>query len=326
MRERWSIFVAASLLQCVAWASDSVPDEAEQGVPTPWFTGPLIAPTGTAIPYGHFEIEPYIYYTVNTGTYDRHWNAHSDTNFYSFNPLIYATFGLTPWMDIYTIPEFFWNRTKNQGFAGFGDLPLGFDFQVYPADASSFPGIKFSVTEQFPTGKYQRLNPHKLETDAIGSGSFETSLGLELYRIYHLAGIHYMTLTFLLQYTINSAVEVHGFNTYGGGHGTHGCVIPGEQLQGIFSFEVNFTQNWGFAMDTVYTHQSRTIFFGHRGRDASGNPATVGKHSSEQLNFAPAIEYSFSEKMGLIAGVYLSAAGRNSTRFRSGVIAFDYYY
>lgn len=327
VKRKYLLFAAACSAQSAVWAVESYVSETPAGkLQTPWFTGSLIALNGTAVPYGHFEIEPYLIYAVRTGEYERHWNAHSQDNFYSMSSQTLAFFGLTPWMDIQIVPQFFWNRTKNQGSVGIGDLPLGFDFQVYPADAGWFPGIKFSVIETFPTGKYQYLDPHKLGTDSMGTGSFQTQLAVVLYRIYHLAAAHYMSMTISGQYTINTPVEVHGFNTYGGGHGTHGCVLPGNQLQGIFSFEVNFTHNWAFAMDTVYTHLDRSIFFGHRGKDRTGGPATVGDHSSEQLSFAPAIEYNFSESMGLIAGVWLTAAGRNSEQFRTAMIAFDYNY
>jgi hypothetical protein len=323
MIKQWAILAIASSLNLTAWADEAILPQ--QQTPA-WFTGSLIAPTGTAIPYGDFEIEPYIYYTVNTGAYNQHWNAHSFTNFYSFSSVLEGTFGLTPWMDVFIFPALFWNRTENQGSEGFGDLPLGFDFQLYSDQASWFPGIKLSISENFPTGKYQHLNPSKLGADAIGYGTFGTSLGLVLYHEYQLSGIHYITLTCSAQYTLNTPVKVHSFNTYGGGYGTRGTIHPGNLLEGVVSFEVNFTKNWAFALDTVYVHKCKTGFSGYKGVDRLGNPAIIGSPASEQLSFAPAIEYNFSESLGLIAGTWLSAAGRNSTQFRSAVGAFYYYY
>ena len=120
--------------------------------------------------------------------------------------------------------------------------------------------------------------------------------------------------------------EVHGFNTYGGGYGTKGRVLPGNIAQGIFSFELTLTQNWALAMDTVYTHTDRTQFFGTLGTTSTGAPATVGTPSQEQLSFSPAIEYNFSANFGIIIGAWVSAIGRNSEVFRSGVINVDYTY
>ena len=161
--------------------------------PTPWLTGPLIAPSGTAIPYGHFEIEPYLYFTTNTGTYNSHWKSVSaEQNFFSFNPQFFFYFGLTPWMDINIIPQFFYNTTANQNSVNFGDLIVALDFQLLdPAYTPYFPGIKFTIRETFPTGPYQKLNPKKLLTDQTGAGTFGTNFNLVFYEVYHLGGHHF---------------------------------------------------------------------------------------------------------------------------------------
>lgn len=81
------------------------------GLTTPWLTGPLIAPNGTVIPYGQWNIQSLVFVTTYTGTYSSHWNSVSaPQNFYSVNPQLNAFFGLTSWCDINLIPQFFWNR------------------------------------------------------------------------------------------------------------------------------------------------------------------------------------------------------------------------
>jgi hypothetical protein len=119
---------------------------------------------------------------------------------------------------------------------------------------------------------------------------------------------------------------VHGFNTYGGGFGTQGRVLPGNILQAIVSFEFTLSQNWVFAIDNVYTHTNATHFYGVLGTTAEGVSASVGGPSSEQFSFAPAIEYNFSANLGIAAGCWFTAWGRNSTEFRSGVVNIDYTY
>jgi hypothetical protein len=116
---------------------------------------------------------------------------------------------------------------------------------------------------------------------------------------------------------------VKGFNAYGGGYQTQGTVYPGWNYQGIVSFEFTLNQNWVLTLDNVYTHINKNRFSGNPGVTASGNPATVGDPSSEQLSFAPAIEYNFSSNIGIIAGAWVTATGRNSTEFRSAVIELD---
>ncbi|MBP9840893.1 MAG: hypothetical protein KBC64_00530 [Simkaniaceae bacterium] len=306
------------LLSCLLYADET---------PTPWLTGPLIAPIGAVVPYGSFEIQPYIYCTTNTGIYNAHWQTASTSNFFSLNPQVLCFFGLTPWMDINLVPQFFYNTTSNQKSVHFGDLAIALDFQLLdPSATPYFPGIKLTIKEMFPTGSFQRLNPDKLLTDQTGAGAYSTTFNLVLYKVYPLKGNHFLSTTYSAAYTVNPPVHVHGFNTYGGGYGTNGKALPGNNFQGIVSFELTLTQNWVLALDNVYTHVNATQFYGNLGTSSSGTPASMGLPSSEQISFAPAIEYNFNSHLGIIVGCWISAWGRNSPVFRSGVIALDYTY
>lgn len=322
-----------------------MPAQPPEPSPTgPWLTGPLIIPVPAVIPYGDFEIQSYLYFTTNTGTYNSNWDSVSAPhNFFSFNPQFQCFFGLTPWCDIVFIPQFAYNTIDGQHSTHFGDLPIGLDFQLLdPSATPYFPGIKFTIKETFPTGNFQRLNPHKLMADQTGAGTFASTFNVVLYKVYHICDRHWLSTTYSAAYTINSPVNVHGFNTYGGGFGTKGKVMPGNSFQGIVSFEYTLTQNWVLALDNIYTHTDATQFCGNPGSNAPdsgvGVPssgtgvsvsvpvATIGTPSSEQVSFAPAIEYNFSSHFGIIAGCWFTAWGRNSTEFRSAVINFDYTY
>ncbi len=293
----------------------------------PWLTGSLIAPRGVAVPFKDFEIDSYVYFFTFSGSYNDHWKESSYPNFYSLNPQWLCYFGLTPWMDITVVPQFFYNTTEGQSFCGFGDFSAGLDFQLYPDDAKFwFPGIKFSVIEIFPTGKFDHLSANKLETDITGAGSFATLLSLILYKAYHISGTHFFSLNLSGQYSISSPVNVHGLNVYGGGEGTDGKVIPGNILTGICSFEYSLNRNWALALDTVWIHVDEFQFFGDPGLTDSGEPATVDGPSSEQLSFAPAFEYNFSENLGIIAGCWFTVLGRNIDVFQSATMNLYYYY
>ncbi len=298
------------------------------GPPAPWLTGTLIAPTGTVVGYGSFNIETYIYFTTNVGAYNKDWETVSaEENFYSLNPQIIAYFGLTPWCDINLIPQCFYNTKSNQHSFHFGDFTVGLDFQLLDAGYTPyFPGIKFAIREIFPTGHFERLNPTKLLTDQTGAGAFATQFDLQIYKEYHIYCDHWLSLNMGAQYTVNTPVHVHGFNSYGGGFGADGRALPGNILQLFASFEYSLTKNWALAIDNVYLHTEATQFCGFPGFSSPGVLATVGEPSSEQLSFAPAIEYNFSSDFGIIAGCWFTALGRNSTEFRSAVIEFDYTY
>ncbi len=295
--------------------------------PEPWLTGPLIAPIGTVVPYGHLDIESYVYCMADTGMYDSHGHGHArQHNFYSLNPQILCFFGLTPWMDINVVPSFFYNYCNGEHSWEFGDLSVALDFQCLdPNTTKYFPGIKLTVEETFPTGNYQKLNPSKFATDVGGQGAFATAFGIVFYKLYPL-GKHWLSTTYNAVYTITNSIHVTGYNVYGGGAGTRGTVSPGNSFQAIVSFEFSLNQNWALALDNVYLYTDQISFRGKKGLTSFGEKAPMGSPSSEQLSFAPAIEYNFSQSLGICAGYWFSLWGRNSSRFGSGVINVDYFY
>jgi len=317
-----------AILSCISLLNATVQDEIPPNEEyTPWLTGSLIAPLGTVITEGHFEIDSYVYFSSYTGSYNSKWETATSPNFFSINPQFLCTFGLTPWMDIQIIPQFYYQNYLSQNGAGFGDLPVGLDFQLYPADKEFwFPGIKLGISEIFPTGKFENLDPNKLGTDATGAGSFSTLFSLVLYKIYHLYKHHFLSVSASGTYQMPGSVNVNGANVYGGGFGTKGRVSPGNNFTGILSFELSLSQNWALALDNVWSHTDRSQFSGSAGFDENGDPFSVGAPSSEQLSFAPAIEYNFAENMGLIAGCWFTALWINSSEFRNAVMNLYYYY
>jgi len=321
MKRYCLLLLAASLF------SADVPMPAEGENEVPWFTGSLLAPLGEVIPLGHFEIDVYPLFNVETGAYNGDWKAKGAPNFYSFNPQIYTYTGLTPWMDIQIVPQFSVNWTEGMRSVGFNDLFIALEFQLYShVEKGWFPGVKLTLGEVFPTGKYQRLDPNKLGTDQMGHGAYSSYANLVLYRIYHIYDQHFLSFTLSGEYGISSRTHVHGLNAYGGGFSTNGNVRPGDSFQAICSFEYNLTQNWGLAFDTVWTHNDLTSFYGDLGTDEEGNPFEVGYPSDENLSFSPGIEYGFSENLGIVVGCWLSALGRNSAEFRSALANFYYYF
>ncbi|MBS0624855.1 MAG: hypothetical protein JSS32_02255 [Verrucomicrobia bacterium] len=294
----------------------------------PWLTGPLIAPIGTAVPYGDFVVQSYVYFTANTGAYNRHWDSVSvEDNFYSLNLKFLCFFGITPWCDLNVVPQVLYNRVSNEHSLQVGDLTVGLDFQLMEPDLTPyFPGIKFAVREIFPVGNYRFLRARKMGADLSGAGTFATQFDLVFYKEFHLYDVHWLSLTASGQYTVNTPVNVYGFNAYGGGFGTKGVVNPGNSLQGVVSFEYTLSKNWALALDNIYTYTDGSQFFGTPGITFGGVYATTGKPCAVQFSFAPAIEYNFDSHLGIIAGCWFTAAGKNSAHFQSGVVNVEYTY
>ncbi len=299
--------------------------EKEEGV-EPWFTGPLISASGYVTPIGYYDVEPYLFVTDYFGRYDNHWHAQSVPNVLSINPLLFFSVGLSPSIDLQSAPQFYYTRSGGRATIGFGDLPLGLDFQLIKDSPDHWwPAVKLGLIELFPIGKYQNLDPKKNGADILGGGSYVTTIALAASRIYEVGNAHFLDIRFNVQYGIHSPVRVHNLNAYGGGAGTRGTVYPGNTLTAIFGMQYNFTRNWAFACDLVNTYGGKTRFRGKSGAIDNNARFQLGGSWFDQVSLAPAIEYNFSASFGIIAGAWFTVAGRNANQFASAVIAFNWY-
>jgi hypothetical protein len=287
----------------------------------PWLTGPLLTPSGHAIPKGHYNIEPYLYITTNDGMYDSNWKRHKIPDFTQIVFQLSLQFGVWDKVDIKSTPQASYNIRSGQKTFRVNDLPIGFDIQLLMDSPDTwYPAIKFSFVETFPIGKYQKLNPDKKGTDLGGFGSFASTPGLVFSRLFHFGnGVHYLATRLSISYTLSAPVHVKGMNAYGGGPGTNGKVYPGNSLGTLLGLEYSMTQHWVLACDIANFYNNKTRFSGRTGGNAVGSP------SNNQLSIAPALEYNWSENIGVIGGVWWTIAGRNATAFKSGVIALNYY-
>jgi hypothetical protein len=294
---------------------------------SPWFTGPLLAPSSHNIPNGHYDIEPYLFFTTTTGSYNQNWHHRSsDHNFYSLNFVFPGWIGLNSFMDFTIQPQMFYQFTQGQRSTQFGDLSFGFDIQLLSEEVGTWwPAVKIAFKATGPTGKYQNLDPKKLGTDGAGSGNWNPAVNLVFGRLFRVYDNHFLAPRLAFSYTVPTPTRVSNLNVYGGTEGTHGTAYPGNSFYTDFGVEYNMSHNWVFAMDVYYQHNNKNRFSGNTGITPFGIPAVVTSPSSESFSLAPAIEYNWSANIGLIGGVWFTVGGRNSSQFISGVLAFNLY-
>jgi hypothetical protein len=299
----------------------------------PWMTGPLLTPSGHIVPFGHQNFEPYIYWTDIRGRYDQHWHSHPISP--HFKNLLSQTalqFGILPGVELDLLPQFIYNNSGGQHMWRVADLPVGLAFQIFMDDPNKwYPALKLRVGALIPLGKYDRLNPNKLGTDAGGGGNWAPTLGITSVHTYHFGGTHFFSWRMNVSYTFTVPISVHGPSFYGGAppikgitKGTRGTVYPGCILIIQKGFEYSLNLNWVLALDLMYQHSNRTRFSGH-----SPLGTKPIRPSAEQFSIAPAIEYNFNANIGIIAGPWFSIAGRNNNftpQFISWILAINIYH
>lgn len=310
---------------------------------SPWLTGPLLSPSGFTIPAGHFNFEPYIYAAKSSHFYNSDWKTQHSPTFVSVQFEFPLQFGISKRWDCQLIPGFSWNHSKGQAKTVFNDLSLGVDYQLYlPPPDSWCPAIKLSLFETFPTGKYQHLDPTKLNTDIGGAGSYQTTAGISFGKLIHIQKHHWLSLRLAASFNYLAPVHAKGINAYGGFADTNGWEYPGNQFVQVFGFEYSFLKRFAFACDFLNFYSNKNRFSGNAGlappvglltpgasTSFSNNVSPVTKNmrapSQNQISMAPALEYNWNANLGIITGAWFTIAGRNATDFFKWVVALNLY-
>ncbi|MBS0586212.1 MAG: hypothetical protein JSR76_07975 [Verrucomicrobia bacterium] len=283
----------------------------------PWYTGPLLTPSAHVAPYHTLSVQPYIYYINNYAKFNKHGHSHHIPNFEVVQiALAPAQVGITHWMDIAVVAQGLWQHQKGEGYMNWGDTSVSIGFGLVKETPYN-PAFKIVFKEVFPTGKYQNFSTHKAAVEGTGAGSYQTTFSANVSKVVWWLTEHPMGLRLSLNYTLPSHVHVNGFNSYGGGPGTHGTVKPGSSIAVDFGYEYSFTQRWVAALDIAYTYNWKTRFSGT-------TTATVGGPFNDQLSLAPALEYNPTPNLGFLTGLWFSVWGRNSFNFLSEIISVTY--
>ncbi len=287
--------------------------------PIPWFTGPLLAPSARVIPPKHLKVKIHWDSYITFGKYNSHWQTASIENFYSEEIRIQFKVGLIKRVEFQIEPSIIYQKTDGENAVNFGDLPLGLNVQILgPYTIHGEPNLKLSLLANAPTGKYQHLNGHKKQTDATGSGCWFPGLGLNLSQLWYFSDHHYLQLRAMFHYRFGVPVHVKGNNSYGGDASTRGTVYPGNYFIFDTALLYSFTQNWAGSCDFRYRHQNSNRYSLRGVKPASS--------SGEEFSLAPALEYNFSKKLGIIGGLWFTIAGRNVAQFINGILSLTAYF
>lgn len=305
---------------CVSLCADPLFDGFAEGTSyTPWFTGPIFVPAPTNADPRHPVLQPAAFFVCTYGTYGSDWKVEKQQNKWTISPQLYLDAGFTEKLGIELVAAATSNFQGGRTSTHFQDTILLLGYQISNDEKDSWvPDFRIMIQETFPTGKYQKLKLENQGIDSTGQGSFQTGPAFAMRKIFTLSGQEF-SLYWSAGYLFPTMVDVKGLNAFGGASDTKGKVRPGQGLFNFISGEYSITQNWVFAFDTVFFLQRKSHFSGTRGSTQEVNlPLTF------QFSVAPEVEYNFSANAGLIAGVWFSAFGKNSSAFAGAVFSYVY--
>lgn len=294
-----------------------------------WWTGPLLGPNAATLPHGHWLLEPYLYDLMPYGRFDRHGRLTGTGAAHDIGSQTYIEYGLVDRFTLGLIPRLgLYQSDAGQDSSGFtiGDVTLQGAYgltQFHPG--SLVPATSIVVGETFPTGKYDRLNGGHTD-GALGGGAYSTTVSLYSQDYFWMPNGRILRARLDLSYQVSQWASVQGASVYGTEVGFNGRARPGASFFGDLAFEYSMTQSWVLAADAWWQHDGNTrVEGGYPQAATSLLPAYLVQDSGadDLLYLAPAVEYNWSARMGVIAGTRVTVAGHNVTATVAPVVAVN---
>ena len=285
-----------------------------------WWTGPMLAASAASLPQGHALIEPYLFDVISTGAVDASGAHHSAPRDQELGSLTYMLYGLTDRLTLGMIPRFFYQEpagAPSSSGVGLGDLTLqaGYGLTQYH-EGSYLPTLAFVIDETLPTGRYDHLSR---ASDGLGAGAYATGLSLYSQDYFWMPTGRILRARLDFTYTRSGSVPVTDQSVYGTASGFSGRAYPGDGYTLDAAAEYSVTRNWVLALDVVYQYDFNTHL---AGMSAAGALST-DSGSSYSVGFAPAIEYNWSARAGVLLGVRIISLGRNITTTVTPAVAVN---
>ncbi|HKS56830.1 MAG TPA: hypothetical protein VJS12_16165 [Steroidobacteraceae bacterium] len=281
-----------------------------QSLDDAWWTGPIVAAGAATLPQGHMLIEPYVYDAITRGRYDSNGNYRSTDTAHSFGSLTYMLYGVTDSFTAGVIPTFGFNDLSNgedSSGIGVGDVTLQAQWRLSQfRESGHVPTSSLVLQQTLPTGKYDRLGTRP--SDGIGAGAHTTSLAVHSQYYFWMPNGRILRTRLNIAYAMSDSVDVADTSVYGTRQGFRGHADPGDTFSIYSAWEYSATRNWVLALDVFYQHDDSTRIRGEQ--DGAQFAAESGP--AWRLGLAPALEYNFNSRVGVIFGARWFAAGKNT--------------
>ncbi len=335
--QKWSCFIILAVLNLINQVSNA----------TPWLTGPLLALPAQTIAKGHVTAYISVDSAISDAIYNQHWQISSQRTFTTAQISPQLAYGLTDNLDLQYNILYLINGNHRITYEHMGDTSIILGYQALSQQKNdAYPDLRITLQEVIPTGLYNNFTPANNGAEATGMGSYQTSLGFNFQYLSKLTKDNYLNSLFSMAYTYAGAAHIRGLSTYGGTSQTKGRINPGNAISFDIASELTLTQNWVAVIEANYIYQQASRFRGIVGERSATDPLPVmttrtprfshrrlptrhnigqpdiGSGNLAQISLAPALEYNFSANYGVIAGTWLTLAGKNTPEFITPMIQF----
>jgi hypothetical protein len=298
--------VAAALVCSIPTAASAVDAERlRDAMKSARWTGPLLASNAETLPQGHVYTEPYFFDGISGG--DHHPGT---SGFYQYGLFDNFTVGVQPFFSVGT--------QKYNREVAMGDFKLLSQVRLtHFTPEHRVPSIALVANLVLPTGKDDNLRALK---QGHGSGSFAPEIGINVQHYFLLGNGRLLRARINILKNFPLRHDVSGRSVFGTGSGFHGRARPGSKTTFVLGAEYSLTKEWVLAFDVERDQWGKTKV---TGLDGSGNPVEQTSSKSWNIGFAPAVEYNWSDRAGVILGVWIVPKGHNSQSSVTPAIAIQ---
>jgi hypothetical protein len=306
---RFTAQILAAVFACSAAAAQAeAPAAAERyatAMKSARWTGPLLASNAETLPSGHVYTEPYFFDGISGG--DHHPGT---SGFYQYGLKDNWTVGVQPFFSLGT-------QKYNRG-AAIGDFKLLSQVRLsHFTPKHRVPSVAVVTNLVLPTGKSDHLAALK---QGHGGGSFAPEIGVNVQQYFLVENGRLLRarINVLKQFPLRQ--HVSGRSVFGTGADFRGHAKPGSKTTFIAGAEYSLTREWVLAFDIEADAWGRTKV---TGRDGDGPPLSQTSPKSWSIGFAPAVEYNWSDRAGVILGVWIVPKGHNTQSSVTPAIAIQ---
>jgi hypothetical protein len=285
------------------------PAAEEKKEEAPTTTGPSICDTCVPLAAHKVSMSATFAYSFYPGLFDRSWKYVSARgNYGTFYMPIRLTFGVMKNWETYIVAPFVVNSASSVDFpapggqtgatyTGIGDISW-FNKYQFIQETDTRPAVSAVFGVGFPTGHASNLNPRFLGVDAIGTGSFAFTTGVNVYK-------WLKPVLFYANLWITNPVNIYpdnGSNVRSRSYVTANVAVE-RPINEKWNLLCEFYSNWCWT--TITTPQGYQT------------PQTV-------LGVFPAIEYMATEKLSLTVGTSFDLLGKNGVRKYTPMLSLYY--
>jgi len=280
-------------------------NDSEAAIRAQWFTGTLLSPSPGVPRQGVLGVEPYLIDKRGMGVFDANGILHSGpVGVEQVRSFTSVNYGFTDSFSVQVTPAVAHVSHDGDVQTGLADFPIKIHYRPIPGALDFWhPSLTTTFGITLPIGKFEHL---RHSADGFGTGAYMAMEELELQqRFTTWMHPHRLRMWARVSQPLNT-VDLHGISSYGTGAGFLGTVVPGSSAELGIGDEMGLDQQWALALDVVQDFAK-----GPHVR-SSGMTSPMADIEGSVFWVALAVEYNPTGHVGIIAGVQISMAGRNT--------------